>query len=200
MLTLTVWLTFIVAGLSTDFAFGRPVVESRSEQQRIQAHLALVEELLRARDVSERLSPEFQRERLRNLDVLQAYRKRGRFPTQKNPIWMRKGFIPKRSPIRVPVFIDDSGTPCAVAHLMIESGGRELAETISRANNYIYADQITDREFSEWVAKSGLFPEELALIQPSYGVPEMDRGELAGGLALLLAAMMLLAGGRRFRK
>ena len=148
---------------TSNFQQGDPSTISRtyadsaeSEQQRIKNRLELIEELLRARDVS-KLPSELREARRKNLDVLRTYWKRGQFPQNTN-----------RAGERVPFFIDAYGTPCAVGHLIIESGHREVATSIARTNNNIYADKITEPQFLAWAASSGLFPEELFLIQPNY--------------------------------
>jgi hypothetical protein len=128
------------------------------ERQRIQSRLQLIDNLLRARDVS-KWSPELQSARKKNLDILSAYWKKGEFP---------KNTDSKYRNVRMPYFIDKFGTPCAVGHLIIESGHRALAERIAKLDNNVYADQISDPEFFEWAKKSGLESEELTLIQPSY--------------------------------
>jgi hypothetical protein len=127
-----------------------------SEQRRIRNRLALIEELLRSRDVSALPEP-LRRERKRNLDVLRAYWQRGQFP--KNTT---------RPGERVPFFIDAEGTPCAVGHLIIESGHRDLALAVAKADNNVFADRITDARFFAWAERSGLSLEELYLIQPTY--------------------------------
>ena len=134
-----------------------------AEDRRIQARLQLVEELLRARRVNF-LDADLQRARTHHLDQLRVYWQAGRFPKNLDGIDVRR-----------PFFIDAFGTPCAVAYLMLQSGGRaaDAARQIARTNNTIYADQIDSKPFHEWVVTSGLTLEELALIQPSYGPNEV---------------------------
>jgi hypothetical protein len=69
---------------------------------------------------------------------------------------------------RVPYFIDSNGTPCAVAHIMIESGHGSLANSIVETNNHIYLDQVEDSRVIHWQEQSGFTWGELRLIQPSY--------------------------------
>lgn len=98
------------------------------------------------------------------LERLHEYAGRGEFP-------LNTGF----SGAMVPYFIDREGTPCAVAHLIIASGDRELAESVARADNHVRVAQIKDGPVLDWILGSGLLQEEAALIQPSYGF--MHTGE-----------------------
>jgi MYXO-CTERM domain-containing protein len=127
-----------------------------SDVARIRAHLERVETELRANSSSS-LSPEQQAARAENLDRLHEYWTAGDFP------------INLDFPARTPYFIDAEGTACAVAHLIIDSGHRELAERLSSAANNAYLPDIHDAELDEWIASSGLTHAEHSLIQPSYG-------------------------------
>lgn len=95
--------------------------------------------------------------RLREVARLRDYRVAGRFP-QNHRIFGR-----------VPTFIDERGTPCAVGYLMQRSGRSELAAEISRTNNHVYVEKIADGPALDWILHSGLTQEECATIQPSYG-------------------------------
>jgi len=137
-------------------AFGRRPGPGDSDAIRIRTHLAYVERLLRAVDVSG--WSEAARERRReNLDRLHAYAAAGRFPT---------GDSPER---RLPTFIDDAGRRCAVAALVEASAGPELAFAIGRRFRNAYISAIDDPAFDAWVSTSGLTRDELAMIQPAYG-------------------------------
>ncbi len=102
-------------------------------------------------------SPELEESRTRQLDVLREYWQRGEFP--KNT---------RHPGLRVPYFVDDFGTPCAVGYLLLRSGKTELVKLVRGSANHIYIDQITDPEFLAWAASSGLSLTELELIQPTY--------------------------------
>jgi MYXO-CTERM domain-containing protein len=127
------------------------------ERFRIQRHLARVEATLREEtphDLAERPA----QARARLLDELHLYAERGIFP--QNPDF------PDR---RVPYFIDELGTACAVGHLMIVSGAAELAlEIASDENNDVVAD-IDHPGVGPWLAANGLTEADAAWIQPSYG-------------------------------
>ncbi len=139
---LLVW-SLMLAGLSADDAL-------------IQEHLRQAESTLRARDVSH-LSPELRAERARNLDHLRTYWQRGEFP--------RNTHHPGE---RVPYFIDDTGTTCAMAHLVVESGHELAARHIAARENHERIRDMRSPELLAWLASSGLTLDEAALIQPSY--------------------------------
>jgi hypothetical protein len=122
----------------------------------IQTHLAAVIARLEARDVSD-LSDAQRAERNRNIATLSDYAAAGRFPRNLESL------------VPTPVFIDDTGTACAVGHLMVESGARALAERVAACQNLAYVPQLAVPGVAEWVAASGLSLEECAWIQPTYG-------------------------------
>lgn len=126
------------------------------DRARLQAHFETVEVELRTRDVSD-LSPALRAERSRNIERLHDYAARGQFPRNSD-------FAGER----VPYFIDDDGTACAVGQLMIDSGHRELAEQIASTENNAYVPDIQTPAATEWIAQSGLSVEECARIQPTY--------------------------------
>jgi MYXO-CTERM domain-containing protein len=130
---------------------------SEVEVYRIRRHLALVEATLREETPTD--LPEAQAQaRAALLDELHAYAQRGVFPV--NPDF------PDR---RVPYFIDEFGTACAVGHLMIESGSAQLAyEIASNENNDLLAD-IEHPGVGPWLDAQGLTAAEAAWIQPRYG-------------------------------
>jgi hypothetical protein len=137
--------------------FLTPMTQARmSESARVQSHLKLVESLLRLQDTSN-LSEVQRTHRQQSLDQLRSYWQRGLFP-------INTGHPGRRQPY----FIDDRGVPCAVAHLIIESGNRELAESISKTQNFSYLEQIENQDLQNWVEQSGFSLDELRLIQPSY--------------------------------
>jgi hypothetical protein len=127
------------------------------EQFRIRRHLALVEDTLR-RETPTDLAEGPARARARLLDELHIYAQRGNFP--KNPDF------PDR---RVPYFIDEFGTACAVGHLMIVSGADGLAHEIARGENNDVVADINHPGVGPWLAANGLTAAEAAWIQPSYG-------------------------------
>lgn len=128
------------------------------EVHAIQRHLGFVLECLETRDVSS-LTPALRERRELQIEHLCAYRERAIFP--------RNGYVPDLAP----VFIDAQGRSCAVAYLMIESGARELAESVAALENLAYVPEITAPGVARWIEESGLDVEECAMIQPCYCPP-----------------------------
>jgi hypothetical protein len=114
--------------------------DQRFERARIASHLARVEALLRAADVSA-LGPLQVAVRARNLDALREYRQRGRFP--------HNHVVADR---RTPVFVDEHGTHCAVGYLIARSGHEALAQRIANTRNLArIADLADDPELLCWL-------------------------------------------------
>jgi hypothetical protein len=141
---------------------GREEARSRAEAARIGAHLARVEQALLAADVSH-LSEVQRSNRLRHVAVLRAYRERGVFPHNHDV------------PGRVPVFIDEHGTHCAVGHLIAQSGHAALARRIAAERNLARVQQLAGvPELVAWLDEAGLALEEAAAIQPAYNGPPLQ--------------------------
>lgn len=85
------------------------------ENMRQRTHLAYVEKLLRAADISH-LSPELRQKREMMLDLLHEYREAGSFPCNYD--------YPGE---RCPCFIDREGRICAVGYLVEKTAGRHVA-------------------------------------------------------------------------
>ena len=157
-----------------DNAFGRPTARVETapqwlaatlpqteagvlEMRRIQGHLLDVERTLRGKPTGA-LSDEQRERRNAALDWLREYRERGEFPHNHT-----------HAGGRVPVFVDEHGTPCAVAYLLQRSGRAELVQEIASGGNNVYAWELSgDARFSEWLDETGLTLEEAARIQPQY--------------------------------
>jgi hypothetical protein len=145
----------VIGNESYRATFGEAPKAGTSEQLRLRTHLAYVEGLLRARDVSH-LAPAQRERRARLLGQLRAYRKRGVFPQNT----YQRG--------RTPVFIDAQGRLCAVGFLIAQSAGREAAE---RINERYRLDRIADMDapaVEKWAERHGFTLRELAMIQPAY--------------------------------
>jgi len=133
----------------------------------ISVHLMLVEQTLRARNVSH-LSASQIKNRLSLLDKLNGYWNAGVFPvndylTYKNP-----------------VFIDRIGTHCAVGYLMQQSGAEALAKQIDAEQKFAFVHEIKVKGVHEWANENGFTIDELAWIQPGYpptlDAEDMDKG------------------------
>jgi hypothetical protein len=128
------------------------------ETRRIQGHLLDVEGVLRRRATDD-LSASQRERRNTALNWLREYRERGEFPRNHT-----------HADARVPVFVDEHGTPCAVAYLLQRSGREDLVREIASADNNVYAWELAgDARFSEWLDETGLTLGEAARIQPQYG-------------------------------
>lgn len=127
------------------------------ETRRIRGHLLDVEGVLRRR-ATDALSPAQRERRNAALNWLREYRERGEFPRNHTHAG------------RVPVFVDEHGTPCAVAYLLQRSGREDLVRQIASADNNVYAWELAgDARFTEWLDETGLTLGEAARIQPQYG-------------------------------
>lgn len=135
-----------------------PVEEERvflSDKQYIQTHLGFVLEVLKSAEVKA-LSKDQLMMRKQLINVLSDYRLQGNFPIN----YYRSE--------RIPVFIDEHNTHCAVGYLMMETGFENLAQKISKDNNYIRVKDLKDEQVIEWQKLSGFSMEELKLIQGAY--------------------------------
>ncbi|PSQ71726.1 MAG: hypothetical protein BRD38_00980 [Bacteroidetes bacterium QH_9_67_14] len=145
----------VIGNESYRATFGEGPKAGTSEQLRLRTHLAYVEGLLRARDVSH-LTPAQRERRARLLGRLRTYRQRGVFPQNT----YQRG--------RTPVFIDAQGRLCAVGFLIAQSAGRAAAE---RINERYRLDRIADMDapaVEKWAERHGFTLRELAMIQPRY--------------------------------
>ncbi len=142
-------------------------VHFANEAERIAQHLHLVAGYLRAHS-PEGLSADAATKRTTLLNDLDRYADRGLFP--QNHVL----------PYRNPVFIDPVGTACAVGQLMIESGHRDLAESISKEMNLAYVHDMKRADVLHWATQEGFTEDELAWIQPAYP-PAVQWTSFGGG-------------------
>ena len=75
---------------------------------------------------------------------------------------------------RVPVFINENNTHCAVAYLMQQSGNEELARRVAVADNYAWVKDIHVAGVEAWQQASGFKTDELKLIQGAYDTYRPD--------------------------
>jgi len=149
---------------SKPFEQGPIFLTPGAELKRLDAHFDRVLSLLHLVP-PRRQSPVQRRARAVHLEQLAAYRKRGVFP--KNRLFRGRA---------VPHFIDADGTRCAMAHLIEQTGKRDLVESIARERNYARVRELGDLpELATWLEANGLTLAEAARIQPEYcGTPAMD--------------------------
>ncbi len=98
--------------------------------------------------------------RKRQIDELRNYLSSSRFPQNHD--------FPQAN---VPYFVDQRGSACAVAYLLIRSGYSELVEEIRKTNNHVRIADVHQGPLIDWILFSGLTQEECALIQPTYRGP-----------------------------
>ncbi|HEU4719081.1 MAG TPA: hypothetical protein VFU15_14655 [Bacteroidia bacterium] len=140
------------------YAMQAPAGEARnfhSDAEYVQAHLGAVLNILRAEPV-DHLSDAQKISRAHLLDLLDGYRAAGKFP------------VNYYKPYRVPVFIDDNGTHCAVSYLMQQTGNETMAERIAQTDNFAWVKDIRDPGVPSWQEASGLSVDDLKLIQGAY--------------------------------
>lgn len=167
---------------------GPPAHVPAAEVERIRAHLAAVERELIARDVSH-LTAEQRGARARNIAVLREYREAGVFPHNHD--------FPGE---RVPYFVDEHGTLCAMAYLVSRSGHEELVQRVANSRNNARIHELAaDPELVAWLHDAGLTADEAARIQPMYGCcwieePSEDRSRVEPGYAVASALTSGVAG------
>lgn len=70
---------------------------------------------------------------------------------------------------RLPIFVDDVGTRCAMGHLIERGGGGDLVRHVSSRHNLARVHQLAALPaFVAWLLDNGLTVDEAALIQPTY--------------------------------
>ena len=134
---------------------GAPQQRIRNDVDYVRAHLAEVLGVLFDAP-TEQLSNEQMVSRQELMAVLGEYARAGRFPIN----YYRHE--------RIPVFIDEHDTHCAVAHLMRHTGQEAMARRIAATNNYAWVREIGDPSLAAWQAASGFSLDELKLIQGAY--------------------------------
>jgi len=121
----------------------------------VRAHLAEVLGVLADAHI-EHLNSEQLASRNELIAVLADYAQQGRFPIN----YYRQE--------RIPVFIDEHNTYCAVGYLMRHTGEEAMARRIAAANNYAWVREIEEPGLAAWQYTSGFSLEELKLIQGAY--------------------------------
>lgn len=136
------------------------------ERARVQGHLRFAHDLLARVDTSG-WPIALRAARARNLGRLARYADAGVFP-----------YNDDHPDAHRPTFVDRDGALCAVGALLAADRGRAAAARIAASHKYSFIAQIDDGELAMWQQQSGLTPDELALIQPSYRArPSPNRGD-----------------------
>lgn len=127
----------------------------QSDREYIQTHLTNVLQILRS-NPTEHLTCEQFETRTELIKKLESYKNRGLFPMN----YYRKE--------RIPVFIDEHNTHCAVGYLLMETGFDHVAHRIAAKNNYAWVKEIDDAALPSWQEFSGFTLAEIKLIQGAY--------------------------------
>ncbi|MCI5056276.1 MAG: hypothetical protein MRY83_09215 [Flavobacteriales bacterium] len=132
-----------------------PHFKFQTDKELIQEHLKHVIKVLET-NKTEELNNEQKKTRKFLIEQLREYRWRGQFPMN------------YYSEVKLPVFIDELGTHCAVGYLMKVSGYGKMASEIAKFENYAWVKDIKHNELLSWQQLSGLSLEEIKLIQGVY--------------------------------
>lgn len=108
--------------------------------------------------------------------ALEAYAAAGVFPAnpgavRRPPRRVERGFAAAFEQ-RAPVFVDDAGVRCAVAHLVARTDP-DLVETVRRTCNGAWIEEMPVPALGAWADDHGLTIRDLARIQPSYSPVEL---------------------------
>eukprot|EP00697_Spironema_sp_BW2_P000583 gnl/Spiro4/10797_TR5749_c0_g1_i1.p1 gnl/Spiro4/10797_TR5749_c0_g1~~gnl/Spiro4/10797_TR5749_c0_g1_i1.p1 ORF type:complete len:366 (-),score=65.51 gnl/Spiro4/10797_TR5749_c0_g1_i1:91-1152(-) len=130
------------------------VLATDSSHARISAHLRHVEALLQQTSSAGSA-------RGHTLAHLREYIERSQFPQMP---------LPLPAGDRLPCFIDDRGTPCAVGYLMQRSGAADLAHSFNELYRFCYLHEVpaSETRLADWAESAGLSLLECAMIQPTY--------------------------------
>jgi len=144
------------AQLGALIALAACATAGEKETERVRAHLERAEQHVRDRAPSD-LTPAQQTRRTNALEHLRLYIEAERYPIN--------DIVEYQSPI----FVDASGTRCAVAELIEASGHGDLVARIANTRNLArVADLADEPQLVAWLSEHGLSLDEAARIQPSY--------------------------------
>ncbi|MER2564900.1 MAG: hypothetical protein ABTQ32_29520 [Myxococcaceae bacterium] len=124
------------------------------EDARIRNHLE--DALAQLKSTStDRLSATQRAGRAEVISLLEGYRAEGRFP--------------RSDGVAGPVFVDETGSHCAMGALLAATGARELVERIRQHRNLETVGTLANEPgLGEWLDAHGMTAEEAALVQPTY--------------------------------
>jgi hypothetical protein len=149
----------------------------------VQAHLLEAVDTLRA-ETPVHLDAEQRRARRDALATLEAYALAGEFPEHGGSALTPRSVLPPRvfddGTPRMPVFIDDDGSHCAVGYL-VAADDPELADTVADVANDAWLLEMDLPALGDWATAHGFTLDELAWIQPSYRMALRECGTFAPG-------------------
>jgi hypothetical protein len=146
-----------------------PYPSATEEVARLRDHFRTVIDELESADVRD-LTAERRRARAGHIEALRGYAATGVFPHNHD--------FPGK---RVPYFVDEHGTQCAMAFLIARSGGEDLVEAVAASRNNATIAQLSDEpELITWLDENGLTVHEAARIQPWYGEPPHEEPATSG--------------------
>lgn len=124
------------------------------EDARIRHHLGDALTQLKSTP-TDRLSATQRAGRAEVISLLEGYRAEGRFP--------------RSDGVAGPVFVDETGSHCAMGALLAATGARELVERIRQHRNLETVGTLANEPgLGEWLDAHGMTAEEAALVQPTY--------------------------------
>jgi len=132
-----------------------------TEVARLRAHFDVVLDELARADTAH-LDDAQRMKRAHHIEVLRAYAREGRFPLNEG-----------HADTETPIFVDDHDTPCAMGHLIAESGEGALVDEIRATRNLAYVAELADDpRLHAWLDENGLTLREAGRIQPAYRVEQ----------------------------
>jgi len=154
----------IIGNKGFEIKHGRSPNEYDNQKDEIISHFEFVYDSL-SNLKSEDLNKLQLTNRTKHLNSLKKYMTRGIFPL--NNLYFD----------RVPVFVDELNTHCAVAYILKEDNQFEIINNLQQNYNYNYVEDMNLDTLSFWLQNSGLSLDELILIQPTYfgGRPRLYR-------------------------
>lgn len=158
LLQLTIALTFLLflsacSTKSTESTQTITPITLTKEQQQIKTNLETVMAQLAQKDIAS-LSPDLQEKRNLMLTHLQEYIQKGNFPENYD-------YHQNLSP-----FVEADDKICPIGYLIQQTAGSHLLSEIKAFYQYAVNPQMESPELLDWVATSGLTPDECALIKP----------------------------------
>lgn len=84
-------------------------------------------------------------------------------------VYVSEGRFPRTDGSAGPVFVDETGSHCAMGALLAATGARDLVERIRQRRNLETVGTLADEPgLGEWLDAHGMTAEEAALVQPTY--------------------------------